>query len=80
MDRSWIKADRLGPVYEKGVLEFLEYADQNVPDNNGIFYCPCVNCGNINKSTKDEILHHLCCDGICQIYTICMWHGEVEKK
>lgn len=26
MDRSWMKADRLGPVYEKGVLEFLEFA------------------------------------------------------
>lgn len=26
MDRSWMKADRLGPVYEKRVIEFLEYA------------------------------------------------------
>ncbi|CAK8564932.1 unnamed protein product [Lathyrus sativus] len=80
MDRTWMKADRLGPIYEKGVLEFLKYADQNLPGNNGIFYCSCVNCGNIKKGTEDEILHHLCCDGVYQNYTICTWHGEVEKN
>ncbi|CAK8536592.1 unnamed protein product [Lathyrus sativus] len=80
MDRSWMKADRLDPVYEKGVLEFVEYADQNVHDNNGIFYFPCANCGNINEGKKDEIFHHLCCDGICQNYTIWTWHDEVEKS
>ncbi|CAK8573507.1 unnamed protein product [Lathyrus sativus] len=80
MDSSWMKADRLGLVYEKGFLEFLEYADQNLPDNNDIFYCPCVNFKNLNKGTKNEIFHHLCCDGICQNYTILTWHGEVEKS
>ena len=74
-----MKADRLGPVYEKGVLEFLEYADKNLPDNNGIFYCPCVVCANINKGTKDDIFYHLCSKGICQNYTIWTWHGEVDK-
>ncbi|XP_058733673.1 uncharacterized protein LOC131605318 [Vicia villosa] len=38
MDRSWMKADRLGPVYEKGVLEFLEYTDEHLIDNNEIVY------------------------------------------
>ena len=80
MDRSWIKADRLGPVYENRVLEFLEYADKHLPDNNGIFYCPCVVCANIKKGTKKEIFHHLCCDGICQNYIIWTWHGEVDKE
>ncbi|XP_058726569.1 uncharacterized protein LOC131597928 [Vicia villosa] len=80
MGLSWMKADRLGPVYEKGVLEFLEYADKHLPDNNGIFYCPCVVCVNINKGTKKEIFQHLCCDGICQNYITWMWHGEVDKE
>ena len=52
MDRSWMKVDRLGPLYEKGVLEFLEFAKKKVPDNNRIFYCPCVVCGNIRKWSK----------------------------
>lgn len=50
MNHSWMKADRLGSVYEKRVLEFLEYAKQNFPDNNGFFYCPCVIC--VNKKTQ----------------------------
>ncbi|CAK8533144.1 unnamed protein product [Lathyrus sativus] len=80
MDCSWMKADILDLVYEKRVLEFLEYANQNVPNNNGIFYCPCVNCKNINKGTENEIFHHLYYDGICQNYTIWIWYGEVDKK
>ncbi|CAK8568090.1 unnamed protein product [Lathyrus sativus] len=80
MDHSWMKADRLGPVYENRVLEFLEYADKHFPDNNGIFYCPCVVCANIKIGIKKEILHRLCCDGICQNYIIWMWHGEMDKE
>ncbi|CAK8574884.1 unnamed protein product [Lathyrus sativus] len=80
MDRSWLKADRLGPVYEKGVLEFLESAEKNVSDNNDIFYCPCIVYGNIRKQPKKEILHHLCYDEICQNYTTWMWHGEVDNN
>lgn len=53
MDRSWMKDDRLGLVYKKGILEFLEFAEQNLPDNNSLFYCPCVNCGNIKKCLKE---------------------------
>lgn len=32
------------------------------------------------KISKKEIFHHICCDGICQNYTMWMWHGEVDKK
>ena len=80
MDRSWMKANRLGPIYENGVHEFLEYHDKHIPHNNGIFYFPCVVCTNINKGTKEEIFQHLCCDGICQNYIIWTWHGEVDKE
>lgn len=34
----------------------------------------------ILKKLKKEILHYLCCDGICQNYIIWTWHGEVDKK
>ncbi|CAK8563127.1 unnamed protein product [Lathyrus sativus] len=80
MNRSWMKVDRLGLIYVNGVLEFLEYVDKHLPDNNGIFYCPCVVYTNIKKGTKKEISYHLCCGGICQNYIIWMWHGEVDKK
>lgn len=33
-----------------------------------------------DKGTKEEIFHHLCCDGICQNYTIWMWHGEMDTN
>lgn len=69
MDRSWMKVGRLSLVYDKRVLEFLKFSGKNVLDNNGIFYCPCVVCGNIRKWSKKVILHHLCCDRICQNYT-----------
>lgn len=49
-----MKVDRLGPVYVKGVLEFLEIAEQNLPKNNGLFYCPCVNCRNIKKVQRKK--------------------------
>lgn len=54
--------------------------EKNIPDNNGLFYRPCVNCGNIKKCLKEEIVYHLCCDGICQNYTTWTWLGEVDKN
>lgn len=54
MDRNWMKADRLGQLYEKGVPEFLEFTEKNVPDNNCIFYCPCVVCGNIENGQRNK--------------------------
>ncbi|CAK8560994.1 unnamed protein product [Lathyrus sativus] len=80
MDHSWMKADRLGPVYENKVLEFLEYADKHLPDNNDIFYYPCVVCVNIKKGTKKEIFNHLCFYVICQNYIIWTWRGGVDKE
>lgn len=59
-----MKADRLGPVYEKRVLEFLEFIEKNLPHNNEIFYRPCVIYGNIKKIEKKVISHHLCWDEI----------------
>ena len=42
MDRSWIDAPRTSDEYEHGVDEFLDYATKNVPNDNGLLYCPCV--------------------------------------
>lgn len=49
-----MKVDRLSSVYEKGVLEFLEFAERNIFGNNGLFYFSCVNCGNIKKRQRKK--------------------------
>lgn len=82
MDSSLVKADRLCPVYEKGVLEFLEHAKKYLHGNNEIFYCSCVTCWNINKTKiqRKKYSTNLCYDGIYQNCTIWTWHGEIDKK
>nr|XP_012567265.1 uncharacterized protein LOC101500949 [Cicer arietinum] len=76
MDRSWMNANRLSEVYQKGVEEFLEFALKKLPKNEGKFYCPCVKCLNGNRLQFEEIRNHLICYGICQTYTKWIWHGD----
>ncbi|CAJ2651409.1 unnamed protein product [Trifolium pratense] len=90
MDRSWMKASRLSAEFERGVIEFIRFAEINLPspENNDEknlppkgkehFRCPCVLCGNKKLEIhKDKIISHLICNGICQNYTKWIWHGEV---
>ncbi|XP_027915074.1 uncharacterized protein LOC114174430 [Vigna unguiculata] len=77
MDRSWINFLRTTNEYENGVEEFLEFANMNVLDNNGKFYCPCVNCLNERKLPTDIIREHVLCDGFLKSYTKWIWHGEL---
>ncbi|XP_045831554.1 ISWI chromatin-remodeling complex ATPase CHR17-like [Trifolium pratense] len=58
MDRSWMKASRLSAEFERGVIEFIRFAEINLPSpenndeknlppkSNEHFRCPCVLCGN----------------------------------
>ncbi|KAK2357161.1 hypothetical protein QL285_094460 [Trifolium repens] len=89
MDCSWMKAYRLSPEYERGVMEFQQFAEENLlpPKSNAeenlppLFLCPCVFCANQEpKLNKEEIKGHLICDGICQNYTQWIWHGEVVAR
>lgn len=56
MNCSWMKAYKLALMYDKGVFEFLEHVEQNISNNNGHFYCPCVICRNIKKIKERNIL------------------------
>lgn len=77
MDRRWMKAYWLSAEYDNGVTEFLQFAEKNLPNTEGIFPCPCVSCGNRDpKLSKKEIRGHLVLVGICQNYTQWIWHGE----
>ncbi|XP_052724058.1 uncharacterized protein LOC128193906 [Vigna angularis] len=77
MDRSWINLIRTTNEYESGVEQFLEFAKMNVPDNNGRFYCSCVNCLNERKLPTEVIREHVLCDGFLKSYTKWTWHGEL---
>ncbi|GAU38745.1 hypothetical protein TSUD_158760 [Trifolium subterraneum] len=82
MDRSWMKANRLSAEYKQGVMEFLQFAEKNIPPPEKeippLFLCPCVFCANKEpKRNKKEIMNHLICDWICQTYTQWIRHGEV---
>jgi len=77
MDRSWINFIHTTNEYENGVEQFLEFANMNVPDNNGRFYCPCVNCLNERKLPTNVIREHVLCDGFLKSYTKWIWHGEL---
>ena len=53
----------------------MEFAQINVLDNNGMFYCPCVKCLNDRKLNAKEIKEHVLCDRFCKSYTKWVWHG-----
>ena len=69
---------RMSPAYEEGVEQFLQFAsERSRPDENGKFFCPCINCLNGRRQILDDIREHLLCDGIKKNYTTWIWHGEL---
>ena len=60
----------MSPAYEEGVEEFLQFASKRSrPDEDGNFFCPCINCLNGKHQILDEIREHLLCDWIKENYT-----------
>ncbi|XP_058769111.1 uncharacterized protein LOC131642981 [Vicia villosa] len=78
MDRSWMQKNRSSEEYKKGVLEFLTFAETNLPKSNGRFHCPCAKCVNIAPLNANIVWDHLIVNGICQNYTKWIWHGELS--
>jgi hypothetical protein len=37
-----MRANRMSEEFDNGVEEFLEFSEQNLPNNDGLFPCPCV--------------------------------------
>ncbi|KAH1209666.1 hypothetical protein GmHk_15G044134 [Glycine max] len=69
---------RMSPEYEDGVEQFLQFAsERGRPNEEGKYYCPCINCLNGRRQLLDDIRDHLLCDGIKKNYTTWIWHGEV---
>ncbi|WVZ24161.1 hypothetical protein V8G54_002705 [Vigna mungo] len=78
MDRNWINLPRISAEYERGVEEFIQFAQRNEgrSDDEVKFRCPCVNCLNGRKLNATQIREHLICDGFLRCYTTWIWHGE----
>jgi len=52
----------------EGVEEFLQFAyERSRPDEDGKYFCPCINCLNRRGQILDDIWEHLLCDGIKNI-------------
>jgi len=65
MDRSWINLSRISDDYERGVEEFIEFAQRHdgSAKYRGKMRCPCVNCLNERILDVVEIRDHLLCNG-----------------
>ena len=68
----------ISPEYEEGVEQFLQFAsERGQPDEDGKYYCPCINFLNGRRQILDDIREHLLCDEIKRNYTMWIWHGEM---
>lgn len=71
------------PVYDKsfheGVLQFLQFAEDNQYNPNGLYRCPCRRCSNTMIMDKQKIYYHLTSNGILPHYTVWDLHGEVTS-
>ena len=78
MDQSWMNESPISPKYEVGVEQFLQFAlERGQSDEEGKYYCPCINYLNGRRQILDDIREHLLCDGIKRNYTTWIWHGEM---
>ena len=71
-----MNASRISKEYEDGVRKFIEFAKNNLPNNNEKFFCPCKKCCNQKRLSEDDIFDDLICNGINSNYTKWIWHGE----
>ena len=63
---------------EQGVEQFLQFAlERGQLDEDGKYYCPCINCLNRRRQILDDIRENLLGDGIKKNYTTWIWHDEL---
>ncbi|CAN1317974.1 hypothetical protein LINPERPRIM_LOCUS30631 [Linum perenne] len=66
--------------YFNGVKNFLDYAFNNVHEEDMKIKCPCINCKNIYRRTRSEVEIHLLYRGIRRDYTKWEYHGECDDN
>jgi len=66
MDQNWINFVRISDEYERGVKEFLQFAQRNAINSGhdeAKIKCLCVNCLNGKILDVNIMREHLLCDG-----------------
>ncbi|CAM8938710.1 unnamed protein product [Rhodiola kirilowii] len=81
MSRKWMSGNRLSDEYEKGIMDFCEFASAYALKNalESVF-CPCKACFNKIKVKVEELHKHLFLKGIDPLYTVWYMHGEAEQQ
>jgi len=80
LDKSWMQiTDRTQPSYEKGVIDFIEFAFTNLKEGK-LIRCPCKKCNNNIFQSKRIIYEHLITIRIKRDYVIWDLHREVAKE
>jgi len=61
---------RMSPLDEECFEQFFQFASKRSRlDEDGKYFCPCINCLNGRQQVLDDIREHLLCDGIKKNYT-----------
>ena len=80
LDKSWMQIiDSTQPLYEKGVIDFIEFAFADLEEGK-LIRCSCKKCNNNLFQYKRIIYEHLITIGIKRDYVIWDLHGEVAKE
>ena len=66
--------------YVYGVENFLEYAFKHSIDGDMKINCPCIDCSNRYRRTRDEVQYHLLFRSIRRDYTTWYLHGEGDSE
>jgi len=71
MDQRWINIPWISDAYERGVEEFIQFAQHHaVSNHNGVkIRCSCFNCWIGKILSIFEIREQLVCDGFLKNYT-----------
>ena len=80
MNRNWINSLHISDEYERGVEEFIQFAQRNAINsghNGAKIRCLCVNYLNGRILDVKIMREHLLCDGFLRSYKTWTWHGEL---
>ncbi|XP_075655172.1 uncharacterized protein LOC142625386 [Castanea sativa] len=81
VDKSWIHLSTRSCIeYINGVENFLEYAFKNPIDGDMKINCPCIDCSNRYRRTRDEVQYHRLFRGIRRDYTTWYLYGEGDSE
>jgi len=65
-----MNASRMSPGDEEGIEEFFQSSlERSRPNEDGKYFCHCINYLNGRHQVLNDIQEHLLCDGIKKNYT-----------